>query len=84
MAHRYHVGQTLELRPSPLVSNRPAGLCEVRSCLPIERGVVQYRVKSEHERGERVVDEIDLSPSSSSLSAAAQAAAPFDIAISRK
>lgn len=64
MSHRYKVGQMLELRSAPRHSNRPAGPCEVMSCLPHDKGPVLYRVKSWGESNERVVEEIDLSPSS--------------------
>lgn len=63
MAHRYKVGQVLELRSAPQHSSRPAGPCKVLVCLPHDRGPVQYRVQSSNEQIERVVDEADLSPS---------------------
>jgi hypothetical protein len=62
MQHRYYVGQTLELRSAPRLSNRSAGVCTVIACLPHENGPVQYRVQSMKEAHERVVDEADLSP----------------------
>lgn len=63
MTHRYKVGQMLTLRSAPRHSNRPAGPCEVITCMPHERGPVLYRVKSMGESNERVVEETDLSPS---------------------
>jgi hypothetical protein len=64
MQHRYVIGQILELRSSPRLSNRPAGLCEVLACLPHDSGPMLYRVQSINERNERVVEEADLSPTS--------------------
>lgn len=64
MQHRYQVGQILELRSAPRLSNRPAGLCEVLACLPHESGPVLYRVQSINERNERVVQESDLAATS--------------------
>lgn len=63
MQHRYKVGQMLDLRSAPQRSNRRAGPCEVVFCLPHDNGPILYRVKSLGENNERVVDEIDLSPS---------------------
>ena len=53
MLHRYKVGQMLELRSAPRHSNRPAGPCEVLTCMPHEKGPVLYRVKSWGESNER-------------------------------
>jgi hypothetical protein len=67
MQHRYSVGQMLEMRSAPRHSNRPAGVCEVVSCLPHEKGPLLYRVRSLGENNDRVVEEIDLTPSSQEI-----------------
>lgn len=69
MSHLYKVGQLLELRSAPRLSNRPAGTCEVVACLPHDKGPVLYRVQSLNERNERVVEETDLVPSAAAKSA---------------
>ena len=69
MSHLYKIGQLLELRSAPRLSNRPAGTCEVIACLPHEKGPVLYRVQSLNERNERVVEETDLVPSTAARSA---------------
>jgi hypothetical protein len=84
MSHRYKVGQMLHLRSAPRHSNRPAGPCEVIHCLPHEKGPVLYRVKSWGESNERVVDEIDLSPSTAMKTVFSEAETIFDIAISKR
>jgi len=83
MPHRYEVGQMLDLRSAPQQSNRPTGPCEVVACLPHEKGPVLYRVKSWGERNERVVDEVDLSPSSAEKTASASERV-FSIAIGKR
>ncbi|MBK8083964.1 MAG: hypothetical protein IPK28_09085 [Devosia sp.] len=84
MSHRYKVGQMLELRSSPTFSNRPAGPCEVLACLPHDSGPVLYRVQSVNERNERVVDEIDLTPSSATKYAQSKHQSVFSIAVNRR
>ncbi|MFD1252596.1 hypothetical protein DEVEQU_03808 [Devosia equisanguinis] len=84
MPHIYTVGQILELRSAPRHSNRPSGPCEVLSCLPHDKGPVLYRVQSLNERNERVVEEVDLTPSSATKSAAAMAESRFSIAVNRR
>lgn len=87
MSHLYKIGQLLELRSAPRLSNRPAGTCEVVACLPHEKGPVLYRVQSLNERNERVVEEADLAPSSVSKSEATADDATgggLSIAVSRR
>ena len=84
MPHRYKVGQMLELRSAPRHSNRPAGPCEVMSCLPHDKGPVLYRVKSWGESNERVVEEIDLSPSAAVKTVFEDAKKAFTIAVSKR
>lgn len=83
MLHRFKTGQMLELRASPRQSNRPSGPCEVISCLPHDGGPILYRVRSQRESIERVVDEFDLSPSSALRTALAEAEIVFSVAIKR-
>jgi hypothetical protein len=84
MQHRYHLGETLDLRANPRLSNRPSGLCEVLACLPHDKGPLLYRVKCIAENNERVVEESDLSPSLDRIEALPSAGARFSIAIPRK
>ncbi|MBD8064020.1 hypothetical protein IC608_00835 [Devosia sp. PTR5] len=84
MTYRYKVGQMLELRAAPRHSNRPAGPCEVVACLPHEKGPVLYRVKALDESYERVVDEIDVRPSSVTKTPKGAAEALFSIAVSKR
>lgn len=84
MQHRFKVGQMLDLRSAPQSSNRPSGPCEVVFCLPHDKGPVLYRVKSLSENNERVVDEVDLSPSDLTKTAFAEGESFFNIAISKR
>jgi hypothetical protein len=84
MSHRYKVGQMLELRSAPRHSNRPAGPCEVLTCLPHEKGPVLYRVKSWGESNERVVEEADLAPSAAMKTVFSENESVFNIAISKR
>jgi hypothetical protein len=84
MTHIYKVGQMLELRSAPRHSNRPAGLCEVISCLPHEKGPVLYRVKSSGENNERVVEEGDLLPSTRTKAGTEDGKPLFSIAVSKR
>ena len=63
MPHKFKVGQMLELSSAPLHSNRPKGACKVLACLPYDNGPAIYRVKCVNENNERVVEEPDLSRS---------------------
>ncbi|MFC3705564.1 hypothetical protein ACFOOL_12425 [Devosia honganensis] len=84
MQHRYKVGQMLELRSAPRHSNRPAGPCEVISCLPHESGPLLYRVKSRNETNDRVVAEADLRPTDAAKVLAEHDDSPFTIAVSKR
>lgn len=84
MVHRYRIGQMLEMRSSPRTSNRPAGPCEVLFCLPHDRGPVLYRVKSRGENNDRIVDELDLAPSTTPRAEPDDRPAQFTIAVSRR
>lgn len=84
MQHRYRLGETLDLRANPRLSNRPSGLCEVLARLPHDKGPLLYRVKCIAENNERVVEESDLSPSSGRIDSVPSERDPFSIAIRRK
>ena len=84
MSHRYKVGQMLELRSAPRHSNRPAGPCEVLTCMSHEKGPVLYRVKSWGESNERVVEEADLAPSAALKTVFQESESFFNIAISKR
>ena len=60
--HRFHVGQRLTMARGSRDIARPAALCQVVALLPHETGPLLYRVRSELESFERVVDEVDLAP----------------------
>ena len=84
MPHRYKVGEMLDLRSAPRHSNRPAGPCEIVTCLPHEKGPVLYRVKSWGESNERVVEEADLSPTTRLKTVFAEDKPVFSIAVSKR
>ncbi len=58
--HRYHVGQRLRMQSGGRSWARPETMCRVLALLPVEGGPLRYRVRSETESYERIVDEIDL------------------------
>jgi hypothetical protein len=59
LAHKYAVGERVVFSSKQLVKVAP-GHYEVRALLPLDRGRLQYRLKSELERYERVVSEDEL------------------------
>jgi len=58
-AHKFRVGQTVDLIPS-ISRSAAAGHYEIVSLRPADGGNPQYRVKSKSESHERVVSESDL------------------------
>lgn len=60
MAHRYSVGQVLDVLPVRGSSSRRAGQCTVLRLLPFEGAALQYRVQSVTESHQRIVSEGDL------------------------
>lgn len=84
MQHRFKVGDMLDMRTDLRRSNRPAGTCEVITCLPHESGPLKYRVKSVNERNERVMEEADLTPSSSTKADHELAENLFTIAVHKR
>jgi hypothetical protein len=84
MPHIYNVGQMLDLRSAPRHSNRPAGPCEVIARLPHDKGPVLYRVKSWGESNERVVEEIDLLPSTAMKTVFTEDEKIFNIAVNKR
>jgi len=77
MRHKYAVGQIVDLIPSPRLSNRPSGPCEVLLRLPYEGHRLQYRVQSLAENNQRVVNEEDMRPSAAPADSARDAATHF-------
>lgn len=60
IAHRFHVGQRLQMLGGGRSWARAGGVCKVTALMPHERGPLLYRVRSEMESFERVVAEDDL------------------------
>ncbi|GHA27834.1 hypothetical protein GCM10007989_24670 [Devosia pacifica] len=84
MQHRFKAGQILALRSASRQSNRPSGPCEVIFCLPHDKGPILYRVRSSSETVERVVEEVDLSPTDVMKSHVFEAEAAFKIAVVKR
>lgn len=57
--HKYKIGRTVEFRSSDLRPT-PLGRFEILRPLPVEHGVLQYRVKSLKDGHQRVAMESDL------------------------
>lgn len=77
MRHKYAVGQMVDLIPSPRLSNRPSGPCEILLQLPFEGHRLQYRVQSTAESYQRVVNEEDMRPSTAAADSAREAQTHF-------
>lgn len=60
--HRYRVGQRLALSRGSISFSRQTAACRVIALMPHETGPLYYRILSDAENFERVVDEMDLSP----------------------
>jgi hypothetical protein len=58
--HRYTIGQTLFMARGGRDIARQASACQVIALLPHEGGPLRYRVRSEAEGFERIVEEADL------------------------
>lgn len=58
--HRFAVGQRLAMAPGGRDISREAALCRVVFLLPYEGGALRYRVRSDNENFERIVNEADL------------------------
>lgn len=65
--HRFAAGDRLMMAPGGRDISRGASVCRVVSLLPHEGGPLRYRVRSDSESFERIVDEADLSVLTSSL-----------------
>jgi hypothetical protein len=62
MPHRFATGQRVRLRPAHRALPAASGSFKIIAALPIEgTGEVRYRIKSEAENFERVVEESTLS-----------------------
>ena len=59
--HRFAVGQRLAMAPGGREISRGASTCRVVFLLPYEGGPLRYRVRSDNESFERIVEENDLS-----------------------
>ena len=57
--HKFKIGQTVEFATSDL-RLKPLGLFKIVRVMPSERGIQQYRIKSDRDGHERVVMEGDL------------------------
>ena len=60
--HRYAVGERLRMASGGREIARGAAACLVTALLPHEGGPLKYRVRSESENYDRIIDETDLSP----------------------
>lgn len=58
--HRFAVGQRLTMAPGGRDFSREAAMCRVVFLLPYEGGALRYRVRSDNENFERIVNEADL------------------------
>lgn len=54
--HKFKAGQTVRVVPGPNVGDARGNFKIVRA-LPTERGIIQYRIKSDTDGHERVVTE---------------------------
>ena len=66
-SHQFAVGQRLSMAPGGREISRGASTCSVVFLLPFEGGALRYRVRSDNESFERIVDETDLKPLGNSL-----------------
>ena len=60
--HHYRVGQRLAMARGSRDIARQSAICQVTALVPHETGPLLYRVRSEAESFERIVDEVDLAP----------------------
>lgn len=60
--HRFSVGQRLAMASGGREISRGASACYVVFLLPHDSGPLRYRVRSDNESFERIVDEADLAP----------------------
>lgn len=60
--HRFAVGQRLAMASGGREISRGASACYVVFLLPHDSGPLRYRVRSDNETFERIVDEVDLAP----------------------
>jgi hypothetical protein len=58
-AHKFHVGQFVELKPA-ISRNVPGGTFDITKQLPKSSGEFEYRIKSMNEPHERVARESEL------------------------
>ena len=60
MNHRFAIGTMVDLNRTVPLSNAVPGPYEVLAKLPERDGELQYRVKSQHELYQRIIQESDL------------------------
>jgi hypothetical protein len=60
MIHRFKVGQIVEIQPSKL-RYAVGGRYAITQLLPCDSSDPRYRLKSENEKHDRIVSELDLS-----------------------
>lgn len=65
--HRFAIGQRLAMAAGGRDISRGGSTCSVVALLPHEGGPFRYRVRSDSETFERIVDENDLSALNNSL-----------------
>jgi len=65
--HRYAVGDRLRMASGGREIARGASTCLITAVLPHEGGPLRYRVRSESENYDRIIDEGDLSPAGPEL-----------------
>jgi hypothetical protein len=62
--HRYAIGDRLRMASGGREIARGASACLVTAVLPNEGGPLRYRVRSDNENYDRIIEERDLSPAS--------------------
>jgi hypothetical protein len=60
--HRFAIGTMVHLNRIAPLSNAAPGPYEVLAKLPERGGELQYRIKSQHELYQRIIQEPDLDP----------------------
>ena len=60
MRHRFRKGESVTFQPVKLTQQAANGTYKVMQLLPLENGVLRYRIKSAIEVFERIVPEAEL------------------------
>ncbi|VVT07876.1 hypothetical protein [Rhizobium sp. EC-SD404] len=61
-AHRYEVGQVVQIKSGLARTQTPATTYHVTATLPPRGNALQYRIRNDEERHERVVTQDDIEP----------------------